>query len=68
MEVIKENINTVKEIVVYYKCDECENGNLKVKQYISQSIPNKFQHVCNRCGCERILDKIYPHFSYEEVK
>jgi len=57
----------VKPVGVEYACDKCGEGNVFPTGLIAPSQPPKFEHVCSNCGERALLDKQYPHVTFDKV-
>lgn len=61
---------------IHYLCDECKEGFLAVRNTEAVDMlicmmegnyeETSHRHVCNKCGHEKVLDKIYP-YEKEEI-
>jgi len=58
----------VKAVGVEYACDRLDcSGTMNPTGLISPSQPPKFEHVCSNCGERALLDKQYPHVTFDKV-
>jgi len=53
---------------VKYVCDKCNAGTMNATGLIAPSQPPKHEHVCSNCGERALLDKQYPHVTFNEVE
>ncbi len=61
-----EESKNCKIIVIHAMC-EC-GGEFKQSGVVLTSYPEKYGHICDRCGKGENFEKSYPYFSYEECK
>jgi len=58
----------VETLGLKYVCDECKEGDMIFTGLGTQKQPQKFQHKCNKCGKEKLLDRQYPGVEWKEMK
>ena len=66
-----EETKEVKTFMVYYKCDECDDGYMTGTGVMLSSNPAQFPHECNGKNCSHKVTftaRQYPRKYYTEVK
>jgi uncharacterized Zn finger protein len=51
---------------VDYVCDKCGEGNMKWDGYELLSMPPRYMHECDKCGCSETSLIKYPRTKYVE--
>ena len=51
-----------------YLCDKCKKGDMMATGLGTEKEPKRYQHICNNCGEEILLDKQYPGVEWKEIK
>ena len=54
----------IKNVVYDYKCDVC--GTIMLYKQLKGNIG--YEHICNKCGYELILDDIYPKYERSDYE
>lgn len=58
-----------QEVQVNYACPKCESGYMWPDGFFDNSFFNTtFNHVCEKCGHEEELSKVYPATEVEFIK
>ncbi len=61
-----ETLSELKPIVVNYKCELCNEGNMVTdsRKPVKLTIPGLITHVCNNCNGVMKLPKMYPYLEW----
>lgn len=58
----------LKPIGIKYICDNCNEGEMMpIGENSWLSNPPKFNHKCNKCGSEKLLNEKYPIIRYKTI-
>lgn len=53
--------------LVRKKCPRCEKGRMMVSS-LDSNREEEFLHECDRCSFHQFYEKVYPHFTWEELE
>ena len=61
-----ETLSELKPVVINYKCEICNKGNMRVdsQKATNITIPGLITHICNSCKGVMKLPKMYPYLEW----
>lgn len=65
MEVVADT----KVLTVHMKCEKCDKGYMIMDgNIVLTTYPAQYPHKCNKCGCRKTFDRMYPFHKYVQTE